>query len=46
MNLHKKMTAVAKINPYHSVDTIVNRVENEDDSVRLIGVKNVKQMFS
>lgn len=44
MNRHTKMTAVAKINPYKSVDEIVNEVKTTDESINLLGVKNVKQV--
>lgn len=44
MNRHIKMTAVAKINPYKSVDEIVYEVSTMDESINLLGVKNVKQV--
>lgn len=40
----KKMTSVAHINPYHSVDSIVLDVDMLDDSTKLLGVKNVNQV--
>ena len=39
-----KMTSVAQINPYKSVDSIVQDVKEMDDSIKLLGVKNVKQV--
>lgn len=44
MNHHSKMTAVAKLNPYKSVDEIVSEVNTVDESINLLGVKNVKQV--
>lgn len=44
MNRHTKMTAVAKINPYKSVDEIVYETSTMDESINLLGVKNVKQV--
>lgn len=44
MNRHTKMTAVAKINPYKSVDEIVYEVSTMDESINLLGIKNVKQV--
>lgn len=44
MNRHTKMTAVAKINPYKSVDEIVYEASTMDESINLLGVKNVKQV--
>ena len=39
-----KMTSVAQINPYKSVDSIVLDVKEMEDSIKLLGVKNVKQV--
>ena len=38
MNRHTKMTAVAKINPYKSVDEIVYEASTMDESINLLGV--------
>lgn len=44
MNRHTKMTTVAKINPYKSVDEIVYEASTMDESINLLGAKNVKQV--
>lgn len=46
MNQHEKMTSVAQINPYKSVDSIVSDVRNLESNVKLLGVKNVRQVSS
>lgn len=44
MNRHTKMTAVAEINPFKSVDKIVYDVRDIEETINLLGVKNVKQV--
>lgn len=44
MNHHSKMTKVAKINPFKSVDEIINDGSTMDESINLLGIKNVKQV--
>ncbi len=44
MNHHTKMTTVAKINPFKSVDEIINDLSTIDESINVLGVKNVKQV--
>ncbi len=46
MNRHTKMTAVAKINPYKSVDEIVHPAIDIESNIKLLGVKNVRQVSS
>jgi len=44
MNHHSKMTKVAKINPFKSVDEIIYDGSTMDESINLLGIKNVKQV--
>ena len=46
MNRHTKMSAVAKINPYQSVESIVYDASCVDENIKLLGVKNVQQVSS
>ena len=44
MNRHEKMSAIADLNPYHSVDRVVGNASKLDEPIKLLGVKNVKQV--
>ena len=44
MNRHEKMSAIADLNPYHSIDKIVENASKLDEPIKLLGVKNVEQI--
>lgn len=44
MNRHIKMTKVAEINPFKSVDEIVNDASSIHETINLLGIKNVRQV--